>query len=184
MNDTYISHFVECSRISATLNELIDAEHRQYSSRCLDNGAFDPLQCINDKCLCVNSTTAAATSKVYTVGGVTGMQLHEMTCCKWNAIVWAVVAVISIVAIYLCKLLLLWHTCAPLTAAALLSILTLSQVYPLTSIWVDCGAVHTENTFNSFANGKLLIHLSFSFNVAITSYFLTRLVCSSCKSIV
>lgn len=75
-------YFVECSRISATLNELIDAEHRQYSSRCLDDGSFDPLQCFDDKCFCVNSTTAAATSKVYTVGGVTGMQLYQMTCCK------------------------------------------------------------------------------------------------------
>lgn len=81
----YLFPFVpaECSRLSATVNQLIDAEHRQYSLRCLDDGSFDPLQCMGDKCMCVNQTNALAKSRVYTVGGARGTQLNRLPCCKY-----------------------------------------------------------------------------------------------------
>lgn len=78
----------ECSRMSAKVNELIDADYRQYSLRCLDDGSFDPMQCMADRCMCVNRTNAVARSKVYTMGlgtgdgDVMGMHLKRLPCCE------------------------------------------------------------------------------------------------------
>lgn len=51
-----ITSFAECSRLSAKLNSIVDSKYPQYSMRCLDDGSFDPLHCMDNRCVCVSST--------------------------------------------------------------------------------------------------------------------------------
>lgn len=65
--------FLECSRISSTLNSLIKSRYPQYSVRCLDDGSFDPMHCVDDKCICLNSTDGTVTkNKIYNVNNGSG----------------------------------------------------------------------------------------------------------------
>lgn len=46
--------FSECSRMNAKFQTMIDNSMVQMTSRCQDDGSFDPLQCMGDgSCTCV-----------------------------------------------------------------------------------------------------------------------------------
>lgn len=104
-------NFSECSRISSTINSLINSRYPQYSVRCLDDGSFDPLHCIDAKCICLNSTDGTVTkNKIYNVnsgsgssggtfgsdnnnnaGGTSAISIadfNKLPCCKYFAGEW------------------------------------------------------------------------------------------------
>lgn len=61
-------------------SEIIDSKYPSFSSRCLDDGSFDPLQCIGDQCYCINQFygTITENSNSFDIN-----QMESAPCCKF-----------------------------------------------------------------------------------------------------
>lgn len=98
----YICHSVErkeCSRMHRKLQMMMDAsgsvnnQLAAMASRCLDDGSFDPLQCMDGSCVCVKryfGTLDADVNGDRNVPVVLYNQsvtsFSEMSCCGWHTI--------------------------------------------------------------------------------------------------
>lgn len=53
-------------------------------ARCTTDGSYDPLQCVDENCVCVNSENGAIESEIYNLT----KGVYELDCCKehdlWN----------------------------------------------------------------------------------------------------
>ena len=75
--------------MATTFSDLVQSKYPQMSARCLDDGSFDPLQCIGEKCFCINryygtvnnnASDAASNAKIPIYLASEG--LDKMPCCK------------------------------------------------------------------------------------------------------
>ena len=65
-----------CSRLNDKLKDLVEQRFPFFTTRCKNDGSFDPLQCFGDLCVCVDERTGSPTTdtKNLTVG------LSELPC--------------------------------------------------------------------------------------------------------
>lgn len=57
------------------------SRYPQLTARCLDDGSYDPLQCLGDKCFCVHSTYGGTIdNKMYDID----IGLNRMQCCRYK----------------------------------------------------------------------------------------------------
>lgn len=55
------------------------SRYPQLTARCLDDGSFDPLQCLGDKCVCVNSIYGGTINdQMYDIDN----GLNHLPCCE------------------------------------------------------------------------------------------------------
>lgn len=58
------------------------SNYPQMTARCLDDGSYDPLQCIGDKCLCVNRFNGSLEGSPVEYSTIN--TFDSFPCCKYN----------------------------------------------------------------------------------------------------
>lgn len=69
-----------CSRVESILKTIIESRYPLFSARCDSRGSFDPVQCFDDQCVCVDIVSGTPVSTVYNM--TTG--ISAMPCCEYT----------------------------------------------------------------------------------------------------
>lgn len=73
----------ECSRMEMSLRNLLKVDSKSnYFVRCDEMGSYDRLQCVGDKCVCVDHHTGSPTSPMYNQTNLDDLQ-RDWKCCGW-----------------------------------------------------------------------------------------------------
>lgn len=68
--------------MASLFSELMTSKYPQMTARCLDDGSYDPLQCIGDKCLCVNRFNGSIEGSPVEYNTIDRFDL--LPCCKYK----------------------------------------------------------------------------------------------------
>lgn len=76
----FVMMHCQCSRQEAKLRRLLDIHESNHFIRCNSMGSYDRLQCLGDKCLCVDQHTGSPASPVYNITNLSDLQA-DCQCC-------------------------------------------------------------------------------------------------------